>query len=195
MARKKTKQAKPKQEPAPLRRADVAELHDALEAGRVPALVDVRTRFEFGSGHVAGSIHIPMAEVASADLPDEVWLICRTGNRSATAATELVAKGKRVVDVAGGTIAWTAAGHPLIGSRKSSWWALIAPLFASLGLGLAPFWPEPHLFGKLRWVAGGAVGMTSTDWFDLAMHGAPFVWLAWTAARLLLAGRSNEATS
>jgi hypothetical protein len=48
---------------------------------------------------------------------------------------------------------------------------------ASLTLGLAPFTPEPHLFGKLRWVAGGAVGMTSMDWFDLAMHGAPVVWL------------------
>jgi len=196
VARKKTKQAKskPKPKPAPLRRAEVAELHEALEAGRVPALVDVRTGFEFGGGHVAGSIHIPMADVANADLPDEVWLICRTGNRSATAATELVAKGKRVVDVAGGTAAWTAAGHPLVGSRKGRWSALMVPLFASVGLGLAPFWPEPHLFGKLRWLAGGAVGMTTTDWFDLAMHGAPFLWLAWTAGRLLLAGRSDEAT-
>ena len=53
----------------------------------------------------------------------------------------------------------------------------IAPIVASLTLGLAPFAPEPHVVGKLRWVAGGAEGMTITDWGDLAMHGTPFVWL------------------
>lgn len=54
---------------------------------------------------------------------------------------------------------------------------LIAPLIASLTLGLAPFLPEPHIVGKLRWVAGGAEGMGGADWFDLALHGAPWVWL------------------
>lgn len=43
-----------------------------------------------------------------------------------------------------------------------------------LTLGLAPFLPEPHLVGKIRWVAGGAVGMQAQDWFDLVMHGAPW---------------------
>ncbi len=52
-----------------------------------------------------------------------------------------------------------------------------APLLASLTLGLAPFLPEPHLVGKARWVLGGARGMGVADWFDLAMHGAPWVWL------------------
>jgi hypothetical protein len=61
---------------------------------------------------------------------------------------------------------------------------LVPPLFFSLTLGLAPFTPEPHLFGKLRWVAGGAVGMGLMDWFDLAMHGAPWVWLVGTAVWL-----------
>lgn len=48
-------------------------------------------------------------------------------------------------------------------------------LLLSLTLGLAPFVPEPHLFGKIRWVMGGAVGMGAADWFDLAMHGTPWV--------------------
>ena len=55
---------------------------------------------------------------------------------------------------------------------------LIAVL-ASLTLGLAPFVPEPHLFGKVKWVLGGAEGMSGEDWFDLIMHGAPFLWLAY----------------
>lgn len=49
---------------------------------------------------------------------------------------------------------------------------------ASLTLGLAPFVPEPHIIGKVRWVAGGAVGMTGMDWFDLFFHGFPWVFLA-----------------
>lgn len=47
-------------------------------------------------------------------------------------------------------------------------------LLVSLTLGLAPFWPEPHLFGKIRWVLGGAVGMTGLDWFDLLQHLTPW---------------------
>ena len=52
-----------------------------------------------------------------------------------------------------------------------------SPLFATLTLGLAPFVPEPHFFGKVRWVLGGAVGMQPMDWFDLIFHGFPWVWL------------------
>ena len=48
-------------------------------------------------------------------------------------------------------------------------------LIASLTLGLAPFTPEPHLWGKLKWVAGGAVGMQPMDYFDLALHGTPWL--------------------
>jgi hypothetical protein len=50
-------------------------------------------------------------------------------------------------------------------------------LLASLTLGLAPFAPEPHIVGKIRWVAGGAVGMQGMDWFDLVLHGAPWLFL------------------
>lgn len=45
---------------------------------------------------------------------------------------------------------------------------------------LEPFVPEPHLIGKLRWVAGGAIGMQPMDWLDLIWHGAPFILLART---------------
>jgi len=61
------------------------------------------------------------------------------------------------------------------------------PLIACLTLGLAPFVPEPHIVGKIRWLAGGAVGMGVTDWFDLCMHGAPFVWLLVSVVQVALA--------
>ena len=50
-------------------------------------------------------------------------------------------------------------------------------IIACLTLGLTPFYPEPHLWGKLKWVWGGAEGMQMLDWFDLLMHGAPYILL------------------
>lgn len=47
-------------------------------------------------------------------------------------------------------------------------------LLLSLTLGLAPFTPEPHLWGKIKWIAGGANGMALMDWFDFLMHGTPW---------------------
>ncbi|GGG52323.1 hypothetical protein GCM10011414_22360 [Croceivirga lutea] len=46
-----------------------------------------------------------------------------------------------------------------------------------LTLGLAPFYPEPHLWGKIRWIAGGADGMRFIDWFDVVLHGFPYLLL------------------
>ena len=51
------------------------------------------------------------------------------------------------------------------------------PLLLSLTIGLAHFFPEPHIWGKLRWIAGGANGMQPMDWFDVALHGLPWLWL------------------
>lgn len=51
-------------------------------------------------------------------------------------------------------------------------WKLIA--LACITLGLAPFYPEPHIWGKLKWVLGGAHGMQLIDWWDFVMHGAPW---------------------
>lgn len=54
---------------------------------------------------------------------------------------------------------------------------IVYALILALTLGLAPFLPEPHLFGKLRWVFGGAKGMQAMDYFDLVLHGFPWVLL------------------
>ena len=48
-------------------------------------------------------------------------------------------------------------------------------ILASLTLGLIPYVPEPHIWGKLKWIAGGAVGMRPIDWLDTLYHGAPWV--------------------
>ncbi len=64
----------------------------------------------------------------------------------------------------------------------NSW--LRVSVIASLTLGLAPFLPEPHIIGKVRWVWGGAVGMQPMDWFDFFLHGTPwFLLIIFTVAK------------
>lgn len=63
---------------------------------------------------------------------------------------------------------------------------IIMSLLASLTLGLAPFTPEPHIVGKLRWVAGGGVGMGLQDYGDLLMHGFPWLFLFYFVGKYVI---------
>lgn len=54
---------------------------------------------------------------------------------------------------------------------------LIIAVTLSLTLGLAPFFPEPHFYQKLKWIFNGANGMQAIDYFDLFLHGFPWVYL------------------
>ncbi|MBR9830509.1 hypothetical protein GYB57_00045 [bacterium] len=56
-------------------------------------------------------------------------------------------------------------------TNQSGWFIIIA----CLAIGLAPFSPEPHLFGKVKWIMGGANGMQPMDWWDTIMHGVPMI--------------------
>jgi hypothetical protein len=53
---------------------------------------------------------------------------------------------------------------------------------AALTLGLAPFLPEPHVWEKLKLLAGGEL-RRPIDVFDLLLHAAPWVLLALKLAR------------
>lgn len=54
-------------------------------------------------------------------------------------------------------------------------WKLV--ILLCLTLGLAPFFPEPHIWGKIKWIMGGANGMGFMDWFDVLFHGFPYLLL------------------
>ena len=49
-------------------------------------------------------------------------------------------------------------------------------ILAALALGLAPFFPEPHLWEKLKMLASGTL-TRPIDIFDLVMHATPVVLL------------------
>lgn len=79
-------------------------------------LVDVRSREEYATAHVPGSLNIPLDEVPSrlADLPGgTLYLMCGSGKRSSQAARILTGRGYQTVNVAGGITEWYRAGHPV----------------------------------------------------------------------------------
>ena len=59
-------------------------------------------------------------------------------------------------------------------------------ILASLTLGLAPFFPEPHIWEKLKMLAAGTL-VRPLDWFDLLLHATPWLVLIAKLARMALA--------
>ncbi len=56
-------------------------------------------------------------------------------------------------------------------------------IVACLLVGLAPFFPEPHIWEKLKMLAAGTL-TRPLDIFDLCLHGAPFVLLILKLVRM-----------
>ena len=101
------------------RLVDVGGLVRAQEAKEVNLLLDVRSPEEFAEGHVANSLNMPLGDLERrvSELARwqnaEIWVICRSGRRSAAAASILSSRGFRVADVGGGVEGWRAAGLSL----------------------------------------------------------------------------------
>jgi rhodanese-related sulfurtransferase len=99
----------------------MAEPFPEVAAAAVPDdgwLLDVREPYEWASGHAPAARHIPMRELGprSGEIPrDEVvYVICRTGHRSARVTDALNGAGWQAVNVAGGMRDWFAAGRPMV---------------------------------------------------------------------------------
>jgi sulfur-carrier protein adenylyltransferase/sulfurtransferase len=94
---------------------------DATYAARAQVrLIDVREPHEYTGelGHVAGAELVPLAQVMAAaqgwDRHADLILICRSGARSGRAAAALVEAGfQRVMNMAGGMLAYNAANLPV----------------------------------------------------------------------------------
>ena len=80
-------------------------------------LLDVREQEEWEAGHVPGALHIPLSELGARyteigqDRP--MYVICRSGVRSARAAHALAGAGWQTRNVSDGMIGWQAAGRPM----------------------------------------------------------------------------------
>lgn len=101
--------------PPSLKEISVEELQVALRSPDPPILLDVRTKEEYAEMRVSEAINVPLPEVVTRVMDGslslegrKIALICRSGRRSAQAATELnVAFNlSDLYNVAGGTLAW-----------------------------------------------------------------------------------------
>ncbi|MGB5134836.1 MAG: rhodanese-like domain-containing protein [Prochlorococcaceae cyanobacterium] len=85
-------------------------------------VIDVREPVEFASGHIEGSLNIPLGRLAEADLPSgPLVLVCHSGNRSSRGLRILQQQGHPypVADLEGGVPSWEQAGLPLRRLRKA----------------------------------------------------------------------------
>jgi rhodanese-related sulfurtransferase len=86
-------------------------------------LLDVREDDEWAAGHAPHAVHVPLGELSdrSGEIPRdrEVYVICRSGARSAYAAQVLAGAGWMAVDVADGMTGWAVAGRPMVSETGS----------------------------------------------------------------------------
>jgi rhodanese-related sulfurtransferase len=77
-------------------------------------LVDVRADHEWEAGHIAGAIHLPLAELSGRtgelDTERPVVLYCRGGTRSTMATDALADAGFDAVKLSEGIVGWDEAG-------------------------------------------------------------------------------------
>lgn len=94
-----------------------AELSQWLQAGEA-FIIDVREPAEFAGGHIQGSVNLPLARLAQADLGlaagRRLVLVCATGRRSGMGCATLAdAAGDNLYTLEGGLSGWSAAGGTL----------------------------------------------------------------------------------
>lgn len=96
-----------------MRTIDVEALNEKIKAGETLNLVDVREPDEHSEFNIGG-ILLPLGDIRVGDIESiehlkeqEVFLYCRSGNRSGQAAMVLESLGfTNVVNVIGGMLSW-----------------------------------------------------------------------------------------
>jgi rhodanese-related sulfurtransferase len=91
---------------------------DLAALGSDTTIVDVREQHEFDEVHVDGVTFIPMSQFESrmGELPHDetLYVLCRSGARSARVAAYLEHQGYDAVNVSGGIVEWEASGLPVV---------------------------------------------------------------------------------
>lgn len=98
---------------------DVKEFAELISDSSV-IILDVRTVDEYAEGHIKGAILIDQnksdfVEQVKAKLPTEktIAVYCRSGRRSANAASLLAKEGYKLVNLKGGILAWIKENQPV----------------------------------------------------------------------------------
>lgn len=87
-------------------------------AGQTAQVIDVREDFEVAEGMVPGARHIPMGEILGRldelDKARPVYVVCRSGARSARVAEALESLGYEAHSMVGGMMQWQGEGRPVV---------------------------------------------------------------------------------
>ncbi|AND43061.1 MULTISPECIES: sulfurtransferase TusA family protein [Bacillaceae] len=94
------------------------ELEKKLDVNENIVVLDVREAAEYAFNHIPNAISIPLGELedrlSELNTADEIYVVCRTGNRSDLAAQKLAEKGfANVINVVPGMSAWSGKTNSL----------------------------------------------------------------------------------
>lgn len=89
---------------------EVKTLQNKLKNEEI-TLLDVRELSEYEGGHIERAVNAPLSSLDANQLSypkdEPIYVICRSGNRSAQAASQLQNAGyTEIYDVSGGMMAW-----------------------------------------------------------------------------------------
>lgn len=105
----------------PVRHVGPVEASEILKKDKSVILIDVRTLGEFQEGRLKDSMRVEvdyLENLAASAMPDKdktYLLYCRTGRRSAFAATILERMGyKSLINMTGGIVSWSGQGLPVV---------------------------------------------------------------------------------
>jgi rhodanese-related sulfurtransferase len=96
-------------------------LAEELASSHPPLLIDIRTPGEWSTGHLTGSINLPLSQLQQRldQVPRDrrIAVHCAGGYRSSIAASILSRSGiNDIIELAGGIAAWEAAKLPIVTS-------------------------------------------------------------------------------
>jgi rhodanese-related sulfurtransferase len=162
------------------------ELASRRDRGEPIDLIDVRTPAEYRELHAAQARNVPLESLDAAAVlkarngsSGALYVICRTGNRGQKACEKLAAAGAQVVNVEGGTLAWEAAGLPVVRGKKTMSLErqvrIAAGSLVVLGAALGYFL-HPAFIGLAAFVGAGLVFAGVTDTCGMGMVLAKMPW-------------------
>ncbi len=99
------------QKSGPVQKLSMAAAKEALECDKSICLLDVRTPEEYRSGHIPGSINLPLdrvedIEAVAPEKQEKLFVYCLSGGRSARACGALAAMGYTDLTDLGGITGW-----------------------------------------------------------------------------------------
>lgn len=164
------------------------QLANLRSTGKPVELLDVRTAIEFQEAHIDFARNMPLDQLQvdvikkgrNRETNEALYVICRSGSRGQQACERLEGAGVNVVNVEGGTLAWEAAGLPVVRATRR-----VVSLERQVRIGAGSLVTAGVLLGAslhpafyaISAIVGiGLVFSGVTDWCGMAMLLAKMPW-------------------